>query len=309
MLEISAAKLTRSPNVILERQPLLRQNKMRKLGTKAARKFRHWESPDGRVLLVRGDCLDVLPTLRPNSIDSIITDPPYHLAAGKNSGRGFMGKAWDGGDIAFRPETWAAALRVAKPGAFVAAFGGTRTFHRQACAMEDAGWQIRDTLKPALRERVSQVDGYFQSDRQASRREEKKDPRRPLARIGATYAQDAWTAEFKDSVLSPRPITAAATPWAGYGTALKPAWEPVLLAMKPLDGTFAENAARHGVAGLNIDGCRIQGENPSAQRRATAARTGRTPTSRSGGSGRSETKGQFCNRTTPERFCEPRAGD
>lgn len=111
-----------------------------------------------------GDCLKVMRTLPDNSVDAVITDPPYHLtsnsggprgkgAAGPHSraragaGRtGFMGKAWDGGDIAHSPETWAETLRLAKPGAWLLAFGGTRTFHRLACAIEDAGWELRDTV-------------------------------------------------------------------------------------------------------------------------------------------------------------------
>ena len=100
----------------------------------------------------------------PNSVDSIVTDPPYHLtsifkrtnkddsataqlgtgSANTRSSKGFMGKEWDGGDIAFRTEVWEAALRVAKPGAYLLAFGGTRTFHRMAVAIEDAGWELRD---------------------------------------------------------------------------------------------------------------------------------------------------------------------
>jgi site-specific DNA-methyltransferase (adenine-specific) len=92
--------------------------------------------PDARIL--RGDCLEVLPTLPEASADSVVTDPPYEF--------GFMGKAWDRTGVAFRPEAWAAVLRVAKPGAYLLAFGGTRTHHRLTCAIEDAGWEIRDCL-------------------------------------------------------------------------------------------------------------------------------------------------------------------
>lgn len=103
--------------------------------------------------LYHGDCLEVMPTLDAESIDAIVTDPPYNLTdigrtlqmAGSRQ-RGFMGKAWDSTGIAFDPATWAAALRVAKPGAYLLAFGGTRTVHRMTCAIEDAGWIIRDML-------------------------------------------------------------------------------------------------------------------------------------------------------------------
>jgi site-specific DNA-methyltransferase (adenine-specific) len=171
-----------------------------------------------------GDCLDILPTLDAESVDAIVTDPPYHLTTGKKGGSGdagvnldspygrsrigtgFMGKKWDGGDVAFRAETWAAALRVAKPGAHLVAFGGTRTFHRLTCAIEDAGWEIRDCLSWLY------GSGF------------------PKSHNG---------------------------PWGG--TALKPAWEPVILARKPLSGTVAANHAEHGTGALNIDGCRIEG--------------------------------------------------
>jgi DNA modification methylase len=101
-----------------------------------------------RVVLHCGDCRDVLATLEENSIDSCCTDPPYHLTSqyGRLS-TGFMGKQWDGGDIAFRPEPWAQVYRVLKPGAHLLAFGGTRTYHRMACAIEDAGFEIRDCVQ------------------------------------------------------------------------------------------------------------------------------------------------------------------
>jgi hypothetical protein len=92
--------------------------------------------------ILTGDCLLVMPTLDANSVDAIVCDPPYEL--------GFMGKRWDSSGVAFRPETWAAALRVAKPGAHLVAFGGTRTYHRLACAIEDAGWEIRDGIGHAF---------------------------------------------------------------------------------------------------------------------------------------------------------------
>lgn len=148
-----------------------------------------------------GDCLDIMPTLEAGSVDSIVTDPPYGLS--------FMGKNWDHGvpGVPF----WKAALRVAKPGAFLLAFGGTRTYHRLTCAIEDAGWEIRDCIMWVY------GSGFPKSHN-----------------IG-------------NSVES----------FAGWGTALKPAWEPIIVAMKPLDGAFASNALTWGVAGLNIDGCRV----------------------------------------------------
>lgn len=117
-----------------------------------------------RRVLHHGSLLDVLPTLEADSFTACVTDPPYHLTSGKKGGSGpaslnvdspagrsrvttgFMGKAWDGGDVAMRPETWAEVLRVLKPGAHLLAFGGTRTYHRMACAVEDAGFELRDCI-------------------------------------------------------------------------------------------------------------------------------------------------------------------
>ena len=151
---------------------------------------------DGRErwAVVQGDCLDVMPTLEANSVDAIVSDPPYGLA--------FMGKEWDHGVPGV--EFWREALRVAKPGAHLVAFGGTRTYHRLACAIEDAGWEIRDCLSWLY------GSGF------------------PKSHNG---------------------------PWGG--TALKPAWEPIILARKPLVGTVAANVTQYGTGGLNVDGCRI----------------------------------------------------
>ncbi|WP_333679935.1 DNA methyltransferase [Dyella sp.] len=147
-----------------------------------------------------GDCRDVLRTLPEAWADSIVTDPPYEL--------GFMGKEWDSSGVAFDPETWRAALRAAKPGAHLLAFGGTRTFHRMMCAIEDAGWEIRDTL---------------------------------MWMYGSGFPKS----KNLDG------------DWEGWGTALKPAWEPIILARKPLIGTVAATVLQHGTGALNIDACRV----------------------------------------------------
>ena len=151
-----------------------------------------------KVRLIQGDCLEVLGNLEEASIDAIVTDPPYGL--------NFMGKNWDHGipDVAF----WAEALRVAKPGAHLLAFGGTRTFHRLACAIEDAGWEIRDTVM--------------------------------------------WV--YGSGFPKSHNLTGD---WQGWGTALKPAWEPIIVARKPLQGTVAANVLAWGTGAINVDGCRI----------------------------------------------------
>lgn len=227
---------------------------------------------DGRVTLLAGDCIDVIKALPSGHFDSVVTDPPYHLTSivkrfGKpgsapaqangptgvygRSSRGFMGKEWDGGDIAFRPELWAEVLRVLKPGGHVAAFSGTRTYHRMATAIEDAGFEIRDQLQwlygsgfpksHDVSKAIDKVAGHWR------------------CRAGAVVIEDQ-PAKGKEYERTEKgdPITPDAARWHGYGTALKPANEPICLARKPLDGTVAANVLAHGCGALNIDGCRVE---------------------------------------------------
>ena len=197
--------------------------------------------------LLAGDCLALMPTLDRESVDAIVTDPPYGLK--------FMGKQWDHGIPGFA--FWREAFHVVKPGAHLVAFGGTRTFHRLTCAIEDAGWEIRDCLSYLYGSGFPKsLDVSKAIDKAAGAvRERIRGVRSGV--VGATFAQDAWSKEFKDSVLSSDPLTDAAKQWDGWGTALKPAWEPIILARKPLVGTVAANVQQHGTGGLNIDGCRI----------------------------------------------------
>lgn len=115
----------------------------------------YWRSRDGRLELRRGDCRDVLPSLSPEIADAVVTDPPYDLLACSRGGsprvngsvmRGFMGMRWDGTGIAFSAENWRQVLRLLKPGGYLLSFGGTRTWHRLACALEEAGYEMRDTI-------------------------------------------------------------------------------------------------------------------------------------------------------------------
>lgn len=232
-----------------------------------------WQSKDGSIRLFRADCRDVLPL--PRLAETCITDPPYDLTANKKGGSGaaslnvnspagrsrvatgFMGKSWDGTGVAFDPATWAKVLESLKPGAMLLSFGGPRTYHRMTCAIEDAGFGIRDCLCWLYGSGFPKsLDVSKAIDKAAGEQRERiRGVRSGVVKF--TYAQDAWSREFKDSVLSSEPITATATAWNGWGTALKPAFEPIVLAMKPLDGTYAENAQRHGVSGLNINAARI----------------------------------------------------
>lgn len=209
-----------------------------------------------RYDLHHGDCLEVMPTLPADSIDTIITDPPYGLS--------FMGKDWDHGIPGAR--FWREALRVAKPGAMLLAFGGTRTHHRLMVAIEDAGWEIRDVIMwvygsgfPKSHDISKAINAHEKtggSSLEMKRRAALGDDYSPSGTYapGERRATQGITTAYQYDIQDPTP---AAREWHGYGTALKPAYEPIIVAMKPLDGTFANNALTHGVAGLWIDGARV----------------------------------------------------
>jgi len=215
-----------------------------------------------------------LASVAPATFDGVLCDPPYGLK--------FMGKLWDHGvpGVAY----WQAILRVCKPGAMLLAFGGTRTVHRLTCAIEDAGWQIRDMLMWVYGQGFSKGPNISKLIDKAAGKEREVVGRKPIAypdsdcwgtpnsnSTGATHNPSSYDihgiAEH-----GMKPVTAPATPLAarfdGWQGNLKPAFEPVVLAMAPLDGTFAANAAKHGVAGLNVDACRVpaNGENPTRAR-------------------------------------------
>lgn len=226
--------------------------------------------------IYQGSCLTIMQDLDHNSIDAIVTDPPYGLTANKKGGSGdaslnlkhpagrsrittgggFMGQKWDAGVPCV--EFWQESLRVAKPGAHLLAFGGTRTFHRLTCAIEDAGWEIRDCIMwvygsgfPKSHDVNKAIDKESGAERERIRGVRS-------AAGSDTYAYDAWSKEFKDSVLSSDAITTEAQQWSGWGTALKPAWEPIIVSRKPLDGTVAQNVLQHGTGAINIDACRVE---------------------------------------------------
>lgn len=292
------------------------------------------------VDLRHGDCVDLMRAMPENSVDSIVTDPPYEL--------GFMGKAWDGAGIAYSLDMWGEALRVLKPGGHLLAFGGTRTYHRMACAIEDAGFEIRDSIHwvygsgfpkslnigKAIDKRGGSIP--WQAEFAAHLRDVK--PKGvTTAQINAHVAENGsksnfwghfidvtsqpllptveqyrrlrellpidpvWDEQFlpeaerevvgtKMSGIANRdegprhtigaskavevdvtaPATEEAVRWEGWGTALKPAHEPVVVARKPLSGTVAGNVLTWGTGGLNIDGCRVgiaEGDEPKAGHR------------------------------------------
>jgi DNA modification methylase len=200
--------------------------------------------------LRNGDCIEQMRQLPANSVDSIVTDPPYEL--------GFMGKSWDSTGIAYSVKMWDEALRVLKPGGHLLAFSGSRTYHRMACAIEDAGFEIRDQIMWVYGSGFPKsMDVSKAIDKQAGVEREVVGTRIKKAGdiTGGNFKRDDL---YADTLLNiTEPATDKAKQWAGWGTALKPAHEPIVLARKPLIGTVATNVIIHGTGALNIDGSRI----------------------------------------------------
>lgn len=203
--------------------------------------------------LHHGDCLEVMPTLDADSVDAIISDPPYGLS--------FMGKAWDHGVPG--EVFWREALRVAKPGAHLLAFGGTRTFHRLTVAIEDAGWEIRDCVMwvygsgfPKSHDVSKAIDKAAGAKREQGKAG-RYSARRPKNYVVANIGGFMGTLGSSTNALVTAPAADAAQQWNGWGTALKPAFEPIIVARKPLIGTVAANVLAHGTGALNIDECRM----------------------------------------------------
>ena len=193
--------------------------------------------------IIHGDCFDVLKNIDSSSIDLILTDPPYGLK--------FMGKDWDHGVPGV--QFWEQALQVAKPGAHLMSFGGTRTFHRLAVAIEDAGWEIRDTLMwvygsgfPKSLDVSKGIDKAAGAEREVV----------GIVKHSASHVIETF--KNNGDYIKTAPATPEARQWEGWGTALKPAWEPIILARKPLIGTIAENVLKYGTGGINVDGCRVE---------------------------------------------------
>jgi site-specific DNA-methyltransferase (adenine-specific) len=203
-------------------------------------------------------------TFPDNYVTTIITDPPYGLA--------FMGKEWDdfGTDLKKFQEwarIWAVEVfRVAKPGATLLCFGGTRTFHRLACGLEDAGWQIKDVLMwlhgqgfPKSLDISKAIDKLKGAEREIIGYRERfgREGRKANCGFKKEYIGASGTQKLSAQMAIEQPATQEAKEWEGYGTALKPAYEPIIMAIRPTDGSYANNALKWGVAGLNIDGGRI----------------------------------------------------
>ena len=224
------------------------------------------------------DCLDGLKLLKDNSVDTIITDPPYglskqpdiaevmrHWIAGTNydhKSAGFMGKSWD--SFVPCPDIWKECLRVLKPGGFALVFASTRTSDLMSISLRFAGFEIRDTI---------------------------------MWLYGSGFPKSLDISKAIDKA----PATPEAETWSGYGTALKPACEPIIVAMKPLEGTFAQNALKHGVAGLNIDGGRIGTEDNLSGGSVTTTRKRKM----SGDSRGGKSLGMFCEGSQNKNWKQP----
>jgi len=199
--------------------------------------------------VLHGDCREVMAGMDECSVDSIVTDPPYGLS--------FMGKGWDKGVPGV--EFWVEALRVAKPGAHLLAFGGTRMVHRLAVAIEDAGWEIRD--------RIHWVYGSgFPKSHNVSKAIDKAAGVMNHQSSGFNTAGGKENYSKQDKYFRAdygyvhTHVTPAAHQWDGWGTALKPAVEPIILARKPFKGTVAANVLEWGTGAINVDGCRVPGD-------------------------------------------------
>ena len=228
------------------------------------------------MLLLNGDCIEEMQKLIDDGkqVDSVVTDPPYHLTSiteryGKEGSapandrdglyqrqaKGFMGKEWDGGDVAFRKETWELAYKLLKPGGHLLAFSGSRTYHRMAVAIEDAGFDIRDQIMwlygsgfPKSLNIGKQIDKIQGNDREVLGTKVTN-----VGMQGNNYKRGSESGEVE--------VTRGNSEYEGWGTALKPAHEPIVMARKPIsEKSIADNVLKHRTGGINIDGCRIEGE-------------------------------------------------
>ena len=228
------------------------------------------------MLLLNGDCIEEMQKMIDEGVqvDSVVTDPPYEL--------GFMGKSWDSTGIAFQKETWELAYQLLKPGGHLLAFSSSRTYHRMAVAIEDSGFNIRDQIMWLY------GSGFPKSLNIGKAIDKKLGAKRKVvgqktagALSGNSKFNDAKTGTISRNHSNPtqsyksgkagmydvtEPTTPEAKQHEGWGTAIKPAHEPIVMARKPFEGTVADNVLKHGTGGINIDGCRISTEDKTQRK-------------------------------------------
>ena len=199
--------------------------------------------------LYKGDMRNMLNVIQKESIDAVLTDPPYEL--------NFMGKGWDNSGIAFQNETWKKCYDVLKPGGHLLAFGGSRTFHRIACAIEDAGFEIRDTIMwlygsgfPKSMNIGLAIDKKNGIDNRTGNIVKGMGSNNTTAMKNCLSESQEFASEYEERI--------AQNEWQGWGTALKPSFEPIIVARKPFKGSLVDNVIEYGVGGINIDECRIE---------------------------------------------------
>jgi site-specific DNA-methyltransferase (adenine-specific) len=231
-----------------------------------------------------GDCLEVMDKMEKCSVDSIVTDPPYHLTSivkrfGKEdsapaqfgtdgafarASKGFMGKEWDGGDVAFQVETWRKCYELLKPGGHLIAFSGSRTYHRMAVAIEDAGFEIRDQCIWLYGSGFPKSHNIGKEvDKKMGNKRVQVGFKHPKYKNGIPGGKGFHNSLGRDGGerKNPEMETKGSSEWEGWGTALKPAHEPMVLARKPLsEKSVADNVIKHGTGAINIDACRIEGD-------------------------------------------------
>lgn len=199
--------------------------------------------------LYEGNMLEMLDAIAPASVDAVVTDPPYEL--------NFMNKGWDNSGIAFNPDTWRKCYAVLKSGGYLLAFGGSRTYHRIACAIEDAGFEIRDCI-------IWLYGSGFPKSMNIGLAIDKLNgvDNRTGNICGGGVGSDAETNIYnlnngKSKLTTNYAERRATNKWAGWGTALKPAYEPVIMARKPCEGSCIANVIKYGTGGINLDACRV----------------------------------------------------
>jgi len=248
-------------------------------------------------MIINGDCIEEMQKLIDQGVhvDAVVTDPPYHLQSivdrfGKTSlsdntktserarargdgyarmsAGGFMGQEWDGGDVAFRAETWRLAWELLKPGGHLLAFSASRNYHRMAVAIEDAGFEIRDQMMwlygsgfPKSHNIGKNVDKTLGNDREVIGTIERGSVEKAIGK-GAGYTADPANQNNKAMFgYGTETVTKGNTEWEGWGTALKPAHEPIAVGRKPIsESTVAKNVLKHRTGAINIDASRVESD-------------------------------------------------